>query len=290
MGKPSRRPTRQHRHDPGSPASMPGAAPALKAIIVIRNIAIILAVISLIVVVKYKDPIRNFFQPPKDKFVTQKPVTVDIHPPKLQPGKLDVSSIKLQEQPPVFYTEPFKSNYPAINGIRLRTYDSSGFTVFGIGNTALPFYNPDLERGIEFSIGNQSGCPDHKISLFLKNMKMYVAAEFKDFEKEEVMGVMEYNHWKEYKDNIGDFKNDEFGLEVKDKQGKVAFSICCGYGNVVYIAGYFINHRSVMVVQNNYQKTKEQFRCISKKDSDWRKRAEYEVGILKSIFDPDKPY
>jgi hypothetical protein len=269
---------------------MPGAARAPKAGSVIIYIAIILAVVSLLVVVKYQDPIRNFFQPPKDKFVTQKPVTVDVHPPKLQPGKLDMGSIKILEQPPVFYTEPFENKYPTINGIRLRTFDSSGFTVFGIGNTALPFYNPDLERGIEFSIGNQSGCPDHKISLFLKNMRLYVAAEFKDFEKEEVMGVMEYNHWKVYKDNIGDFKNDDFGLEVKDKQGKVAFSICSGYGNVVYIAGYFINHRSVMVVQNNYQKTREHFRCIPKKDSDWRRRAEYEVGIIKSIFEADKPY
>ena len=232
----------------------------------------------------------KFFRYPKVTPVKEKTVAGEIHPPDLQPGKLDPGSYTILEKDPIFYREPFASNYPTINGIRLKRYDSSGFTVFGIGNTAIPLPNPDLERGIELSIGHPFGCQDHKISLFLKNMKLYVSTEFRDVENEEVIGVLEYNHWKLYKEKILDFNNDEFGLEIKDKRGNILFSLCCGYGNVVYITGYFINQRSVMVLQNNYGSNRPQLGCFQRSESDWRHRAEGEVGLIKSIFGHEKPY
>jgi hypothetical protein len=232
----------------------------------------------------------KFFRYPKVKHEKEKTIAGEMHTPNLQPGKLDPSSYKILEKDPVFYREPFNSNYPAINGIRLKRYDSSGFTVFGIGNTAIPLPNPDLERGIELSIGHPFGCQEHKISLFLKNLKLYIAADFRDLEKEEIMGSLEYNHWTAYKDNMIDFNSDDFGLEVKDKQGNIVFSICCGYGNIVYIAGYFVNKQSVMVLQNNYLKNKDQLGCFQKNTSDWKKRAEGDVGLIKSLFGSDRPY
>ncbi|MDO6430383.1 hypothetical protein Q4E93_07290 [Flavitalea sp. BT771] len=232
----------------------------------------------------------KFFRYPKPALEKEKAAARENHSPNLQPGKLDPSSYVIMEKDPVFYREPFAGNAPVINGIRLKRYDSSGFTIFGIGNTAIPLPNPDLQRGITFSIGHPFGCKDHKISLFLKNMKLYVAADFKDLGKEETMGAMEFNHWKLYKANLIDFSSDDFGFEIKDKQGKIAFSICCGYGNVVYLAGYFINQRSVMVLQNNYLNNKAQLGCFGKSDSGWRQRAEGEVGLIKSLFGPDRPY
>ena len=113
----------------------------------------------------------------------------------------------------------------------------------------------DLYTGVNLFAPLFTGCTDSKLILGLKDSRIYVSVEFKDLKKEETIGIIEFNHWKLYKENTFDFDNTDEKLQVKDKQNNIVFSIEYdtkpGDDPQININGYFINPKAVLVVSEN---------------------------------------
>jgi len=111
-----------------------------------------------------------------------------------------------------------------------------------------------------------------------------VSVKFFDLEKDEFIGSIAYNHWNLFTPNLLDFHNDDERLEVKDKQNNIVFSIIYeGVG--VWISGYFIDSKSIIVMPNDPKKSKTGHPlCLLKTDASWKQKALDEIVVIKSIF------
>jgi hypothetical protein len=155
-----------------------------------------------------------------------------------------------------------------------------------VGRTAWLIDGSAFYRGIEI-FPSKVFCDDYKLVLGAKEDKLYVSAEFKDLEKEEMMGIIEFNHWKLYKENVFSFNNDDETLEVRDKQNNIAFAI--SYGRLVHmkgvlVSGYFIGDSSTMVLRTNIEGPKDTQFCILKSDPAWKNRVMTEISKQRSYF------
>ncbi len=127
-------------------------------------------------------------------------------------------------------------------------------------------------------------CADRELVLGVKDNRLYVSTEFKDLQKEEVIGNIEFNHWKLYKPNFLDFRNDDHKLEVRDKQGYIVFSIHFAAPNKLIVQGYFIGANAIATVNN----ITDAF-CYDKSNPHWRDSAINRISKMKSIFN-DHPF
>lgn len=174
----------------------------------------------------------------------------------------------------------------------------------------------DLQKGIKLFSTSLSGCTDTNLTIGVKDERLYVSTVFKDIEKEETVGSIEFNHWKLFKPNLLDFRNGEQKLEVKDKQNRIVFSVRFSKDvDAVFISGYFISSKSILILSSpvertiydttvianfmseagitktddnsgpihlaNFKKTI----CISKTDINWKQNAVEYIEQLTSVFD-----
>ena len=237
----------------------------------------------LISIIIARDPIINIFSSPKEKYEREAFVEGDLRPPKLT--QIDTGKgYKISEVSP-FYTNMVDEAYPKIRGIYMKGFNKRIQTGIVLGSEAILCFNDDLYKGIEISNPLMKGCTDFKISFGVKDSRLYISTEFKDLEKEETIGFIEYNHWKLYKPNLLYFENDDKRLEVRDKQNNIVFSISYqevsdNSVGIVYIGGYFVNSASVLVLS-----AKPSFNeCYSKSKGEWRQNAMDKIRTIKSVF------
>ena len=229
------------------------------------------------------------YKSPKQKFEEEKLAQGNLNPPILQNFTKEYT---ISETPPKFYENPpVNTLYPHIKGIYAKNIKNLQYVNVILGSLAVRCLVSDLYNGVNLFSPAFSNCTDSKLMLGLKDDRLYVSVEFKDLKKEETIGVIEFNHWSLYKDNLLDFNNDDERLEVKDKQNNIVFSIQyfvdMPNDPEIYIRGYFISPYDILVLTDRAIADKngvEFNKCLLKTDSNWKQKAEFRIQDIKSIF------
>jgi len=210
---------------------------------------------------------------------------------ELKPSTIDTlspSGFSFLEQTPVFYNEVKYDSLPIVKGILIRNKNKP--INLEIGNTLFINSREYLSRGIEIHTPIYPACDSvKKISLILKDDRLYVSVEFKDLEKGETVGYLEYNHWTVFKENSLEYpKNDDYRLEVKDKKSNIVFTIRYNETslgtNQVFICGYFISPKAISILVQDTIKKNQFDTCISKSNINWKQDAEVLIQNIKSIY------
>lgn len=175
---------------------------------------------------------------------------------------------------------------PIIKGVNIPNFKKYGLLTM-LGETMYSVPN-DFYKGAEILTPAFKGCTSSKLYIGVHEERLYVHVEFKDIQTEEIIGIIEYNHWRLYKKNVLSFNNDDERLEVRDKQNNIVFAIRYELPKdyktpIVYISGYFISPYSVLVLKNNSINSRSQ-NCYPKSQSFWKENAVLEIEKIKSIF------
>lgn len=238
---------------------------------VILGIATIAGIISAFPV------IEDWISTPKEKYTKDFFVEGDLKPTKLLLQRQESKDYRLSDLPLNFNLTPSEKIEPIIKGIRLRNLHKRKFLYIMAGNVVLKCDIADFYKGVRVFSKKFEGCSDSNLILGIKDDRLYVSVEFKDFQKEETIGVIEFNHWKLYKPNLFDFDNDDTKLQVRDKQHNTVFSIRYIAAqepqsiNTVILTGYFINPSSVLVLSlDSLGKGFSEAVCYSKGATNWK--------------------
>jgi hypothetical protein len=194
------------------------------------------------------------------------------------------ANYSLSESIPNFTIPKVIDNYPLIKGIPIK---KQSYTFVFVSGYIFTCFEQDLHNGIDIFNPLFTPCSSSHLFLAVKDNRLYVSVEFKDLEKEETIGIIEFNHWKLYKENVLDYNDkDPTKLEVKDKQNNIVFSLKYSDDtNMVWISGYFIGSKSIIVMPNDPYKSKSiNPYCVLKADSNWKKKALEEITLIKSIY------
>lgn len=227
-------------------------------------------------------------QSEKEKFEKEKTVQGELKPAPIT--TYNPATTEHPEQLLKFSDNPLKDSLPEIKGIPLPQlkYGKDGVVLFYIGKMVTSMPASTLLEGIFLRVPiTIDQCETYPILFGAKDGKLYVSIDFKDLQKEQVIGSIEFNHWKLYKENMLNFDSDDQRLEVRDKQNNIAFSIkyskFAGL-DMVSIAGYFLSPNAVIVIPNDSTISKEAFFCFPKNDGMGKPMASVKIQQIKTIF------
>lgn len=188
-------------------------------------------------------------------------------------------------------TKPVIDKVPIIKGIKIKKLHSGGLN-FQYGSNMVIYDISQLYEGVNIFKGDITKC-DSSIQLIMgiRDDRLYTSVMFKDLEKEENIGWIEFNHWNLYLPNLTTFYNDDSTLEVKDKHNRIVFSLKYievpgSTSATIQLNGYFISPNSVLVhVGSPYMgvKTTTRSQCISKEDKKWKGKIEAAVATIVSV-------
>lgn len=264
----------------------------------------ILSVIAVVTgVVLSVEPIRNMFLTESEKFEKEKIVKGELKPDEIptsySTANDEYNGRKIRQQ----NFTPTKTT-PIIEGILIdsikgidtfliwfdndtvnKPYNLDGLKrpkhVRGTGPLSVPAdqlfdgVNPAGEIGY---LGYDKS-PFFPYILKVIGNRLYISTTFKDINKEEIIGIIHYNEWKLYRDNMLEFRNDDKRLEVMDKAGNIVFSVKFVAPNRIIVLGYFIGNHSAMVFS-------DAIKIINfENDKNWKKNCLEEIRKIKSIYD-----
>jgi hypothetical protein len=112
-------------------------------------------------------------------------------------------------------------------------------------------YNPFNEDPIASYY--QSSNYEFPFVLKLIEDRLFIRAKFRDISNGTILGEIDFNKWKLYRNNILDFDNNDDFLEVIDKHGYITCSIKFKPPNNIVIHGYFYEMPYVWVLKKNEQ-------------------------------------
>ncbi len=233
---------------------------------------------TIIGIVANWEKINPLFQSNKEKYDKEHFVEG-----KLKPEILNLNDSLNTEKNIFFFTEGVSDTLPKIKGIHVPDFYKNHEIIFKLGTNEFGIPTSIFRQGIDifnyYGITNDKGI---RLLAGVKDDRLYVSFEFKDLQKEEAIGYIEFNNWRLFKPNLFDFKNDDKRLEVKDRQNNIVISIKYypkDSNPVVEINGYFIGVNSVLTIAN-----KSGLGHIPKNNVDWKKLAMEHIREIKSVF------
>jgi hypothetical protein len=225
----------------------------------------------------------DWLKSPEQKYQDETFVAGNLKPPKIEMPESNQYSFA--ERPPIIPNTLGDSSI-GIKGLLLKTKNPYQPIGVAMGNYAyvIPLINFNYGVVLPMVQGQECG----NIIFGIKDGRLYVSAEFKDLQKEEIIGIINFNHWKLYKPNFFDFKDDDTRLQVWDKQNNIVFAleyIVEGGVHFVNVNGYFINTASISVLVCDERDHQKRFgMCISKTEHDWKQKALTYISKIEPIF------
>lgn len=257
--------------------SIKSNSPKKGKIRILNIISIIGTLVTIIGAITYYKPIMDLFKTRHEKYEDETFLQGDLKPNKIL-KKSD--QYKLLEVPINLKNYPISDSNPKIKGILIPNLHMKEKINIELGSNLISCYTEDLYNGVE--IYNPPTFDIYLFTLYAHDDRLYVSTEFKDLKKEETIGIIEFNHWKLYKDNLFDYKDDSVNnnrLQVWDKQHNIAFSIKYSEtGDTVSVMGYFIGPYSISILTPTGSITN------GKGDSDWKEISMPVIKKIPSIF------
>jgi len=233
---------------------------------------------------------KDIFYTKHEKYEEESFISGDLKGTKISDANfVSLPKYSMSEKPITLSINTINEGYPKINGILIKRFNDPEFInrgwIFSIpGNYIQTLYPKDLQKGIRLFSSIPSQCSSTNLVIGVIGDRLYVSTEFKDLAKEETIGIIEFNHWRLFKNNLLDFYSDDTRLEVRDKQNNIVFSLVYyEEPNQLHVAGYFINPNSILIIKNNQAGSAEMNRCISKSEPDWKIIATTEIAAIKSM-------
>jgi hypothetical protein len=226
-------------------------------------------------------------------FKTPSQIFKEDHAPsgELRAPKIHKDNPPETESSPTLHSDTHPDHYPVIKGIYIKDLIKRNAVMIYAGDFMAMIGADQLFSGETLSSLAKT-CPGHNLSFLAKDDRVYISTEFKDLEKEETMGIIEYNHWTVFNDNLLFFYNDDTALEVRDKKNRVTFSIRLVDGPdhpTIYISGYLIGDSSVMTMVSNSGQNTTNNKCILKSDPKWKEKVNTEAVQIKPFFRRPEP-
>jgi hypothetical protein len=204
-------------------------------------------------------------------------------------GELNLPKIPLKENTAKFLTAPvidslkrikILPNLDTLRGVYIANFDESNIAI-AVGNEVSTMFHNHFYAGVNIL---PRICSVNELFLKVKDDRLYVSLEFKDLQKEETIGIIEYNHWKLVKDNMFDWKDTDSSIVVWDKQHNVVLSLL--YQNsptnqMIYLNGYFIGNDAVLVLND---RGNTQAGCYQKRDPGWKQKALNNIQTIRAVF------
>lgn len=111
-----------------------------------------------------------------------------------------------------------------------------------------------LKEGYEFKPNAYKMSDDKStfnIKIKLINNRLFISKEFKDIQKEEYVGRLNYDHWEFFIPNYLRFKQTDSSFEVKDRGNNIMFSSLLSKDGVLMLQGYSVNDTSYTVISGD---------------------------------------
>lgn len=211
----------------------------------------------------------------------------ELTPLKLLPSNIQNKIDSSAEQPPVFSTKPIKDDYHKITGLLLPDSGKKyGYNVYVGANMYAHSYE-GLQKAVPIKSNNGSNnLPVETIFyLIIHNDRLYISAQFKDIKSGEYIGSINYNHWEVYKPNLLRFRNDDYKLEVRDKDNHIVCAICtkCSNTQTIDIGGYFLGLKTIYIKGNKFTggRVDENIEIGS---TNWQQKSLFQIEKLAPIF------
>ena len=87
-----------------------------------------------------------------------------------------------------------------------------------------------------------------EVKMIIKNDRLFISTVFKDIQKEEVVGIIDYDHWRLFKPNLLNWKESDTSLEALDRGNNVIFNMIYEQPNTLTIHGYSVGLGCIFVV------------------------------------------
>jgi hypothetical protein len=243
-------------------------------------------------------PVRELFMSKHAIYEEENFDTGTIKPLEIKDVDLDYDTLEFGDRP--IFNKARIDTFPIVKGVKIKEGGSEVVILLGTGMWMLS--KSILKKGIKiFNPITTDECAQTKLNLILKNDRIYASAEFRDLKNGQIVGTMDYNHWKVYLKNLLEYNFADDRLEVLDKQGYVIFSILFSdkgqaSNGAIALSGYFMNPNSILIVNSDpipklytQSETKEMLArkmCITKDTSGmWETEAEKVISKIKSVFD-----
>jgi hypothetical protein len=249
-----------------------------------RYYVIALGIITLVGGIPTFDYIKGkYFITKHDKFIEENYIKGDLKAPIFSGNQHAAYSIS-NDVPNFKISKRFR-NYPLIKGIPIKDLKKQPYLFVFISGYIFTCFAEDLYRGVDIFNPIFSGCSSVHLILGVRDNRLYISADFKALENEEIIGSIRFNHWELYKPNVLNFNDSNpEKLEIKDKQNNIVFSISYET-NGVWIGGYFIGNESIIVMPNDPKKSKSiNPLCVQKTVPNWKQKALEEIILIKSVY------
>jgi len=207
--------------------------------------------------------------------------------------------IYLADSANTFFYRPSKDNFRLLRGVHITDFNPEDKVFVQVGTTSIGLSPEQLKIGVDIIKTFNLSCIGGYLYMGIYKDRVYVSTAFRSLQNEQALiGQIEYNRWKVYKNNaLRPIENDTV-LEVRDKQNRIAFGIKYGHGldaiqdpsfQSIIIQGYFISDTSVAIInasKNNFNPDdfEDINRCISRRQKNWIDTSSFYISKIKSFF------
>jgi hypothetical protein len=158
----------------------------------------------------FRDELHKLFSSKHDLYEENNTITGEVQSPK-------ISESITKEVTPTFIYNTYNYHYPLIRGLYIKDLHKMGDLGFKVGSNTLYLSVQDLyDGGSNFrERGYNKMLCDTSINLYFaaREDSLYVSTKFVSLKDEIEIGVMEYNHWRIYKDRYIDYRCSSNSLE-----------------------------------------------------------------------------
>lgn len=205
--------------------------------------------------------------------------------PKTLERTVQRNSIEISKMPDFTKLPKVNKNdgLPIVKGLKIPQGTGKPFGIMA-GNL-IKFLNVDtLRDGRYFNLKCEN--EGMKLGVLYNDGKMYFSTSFYDIFKNQLIGELEFNRWKVYKEHYDYPQNTEYKLEIKDSKGYIAFSAEFLFGDkidVIKLNGYFLRPSFISIIdagRSDYTIDT----CLSTSDPNWLSNAEAFIEKIHTIF------
>ncbi len=128
--------------------------------------------------------------------------------------------------------------------------DDSSYLYISIGGNLQGIQVAALKEEIEFNppflrLDGQN--PIFDLRLRLMNNRLFIKTIFKDVQREEVVGIIDFDKWSLVSDNVLNWFSTDSTFEVLDRGNNVIFGMAYKPPNVIYLKGYYVVPKFICV-------------------------------------------
>lgn len=176
------------------------------------------------------------------------------------------------------------NSYPMLKGIFIKDLIKKKSIRINLGSNIYDASPAELIDGK--NLGSPLGWVDMGIIIGVINDRLYVSLDMSDLQNENHIGTIYFNHWTLYVPNLLTYYDDDYRLEVRDKQNNIVLAVKYNQdadNPEVSIAGYFISPKKILIIPNDLSHPTD-LTYGGKEGKNWKQLCLERIKRIKTIF------